>query len=128
MTARTWIIGLVCPAASWFYAQPAAYGQQAGITGPSSGFVFDNSAHGLRPIRGIPGASVIGAPIEFGFDIASASVSPSLDSALVVSANGGVHLFRIDNTTPVERLVDGLAVDKPPAPHHVVFSPSGMAG
>jgi hypothetical protein len=127
MTARTClststIIGLVCAGTS------LVRGQQGSIAGPLSGFAFDNSARVLRPIRGIPGASLIGDPIQFGFDLASASVSPSLDSALVlsavsaVSANGGMHLFRLNNGTPVERTVDDLRVAQ-----RVVFSPSGTA-
>jgi hypothetical protein len=124
MTARTClgtaaIIGWVCAGTS------LVRGQQGSIAGPLSGFAFDNSARVLRPIRGIPGASLIGEPIQFGFDLASASVSPSLDSALVlsaVSAQGGIHLFRLNNGTPVERTVDGLRVAQ-----RVVFSPSGTA-
>jgi hypothetical protein len=121
MTARTClftsaIIVLVCAEA------PLVRGQQGSIAGPLSGFAFDNSALVLRPIRGIPGASLIGDPVQFGFDLASATVSPSLDSALVLSAKGGLHLFRLNNGTPVERTVDGLA-----AAQRVVFSPSGTA-
>jgi hypothetical protein len=113
---------LVCAGTSLVRAQ------QGSIAGPLSGFAFDNSARVLRPIRGIPGASLIGDPIQFGFDLASASVSPGLDSALVFSAvsagspNGAMHLFRINNGTPVERTVDGLAVAQ-----RFVFSPSGTA-
>jgi hypothetical protein len=136
MTARTCVytsavIGLVCAGTS------LVRGQQGSIAGPLSGFAFDNSARVLRPIRGIPGASLIGDPIQFGFDLASASVSPSLDSALVLSAAGAVgassalsavsardhmHLFRLNNGMPVERTVDGLR-----AAQRVVFSPSGTA-
>jgi hypothetical protein len=127
MTSRTCIyasaiMGLVCAGAS------LVRGQQGSIAGPLSGFAFDNSARVLRPIRGIPGASLIGDPIQFGFDLDSASVSPSLDSALVlsalnaVSAKGGMHLFRLNSGTPVERTPDGLAVAQ-----GVLFSPSGTA-
>ncbi len=116
------IIGLIFTGTSLVHAQ------QGTIAGPLSGFAFDDSALVLRPIRGIPGASLIGDPIQFGFDLASATVSPSLDSALVVSAvsatgaKGGIHLFRLNNGTPVERTVDGLAIAQ-----RVVFSPSGTA-
>jgi hypothetical protein len=120
MTARTYlyasaIIGLVCAGTS------PVRGQQGSIAGPLSGFAFDNSARVLRPIRGIPGAALIGDPVQFGFDLASANVSPSLDSALVLSAagaSGNMHLFRLNNGTPVERTVDGLA-----AAQRIVYSP-----
>lgn len=121
MTARTSrytsaIIVLVCAGTSLVRAQ------QGSIAGPLSGFAFDNSTRVLRPIRGIPGASLLGDPIPFGFDLVSASVSPSLDSVLAVGAPSGMHLFRLNNGTPVERTVEGLAVAQ-----RVVFSPSGTA-
>jgi hypothetical protein len=98
------------------------YGQQGTIAGPSTGFVFDNSSHVLRGIRGIPGASLIGDPVDFGFAVAWASVSPSLDSALVADAKGAIHVFQLNRGTPVEYTIDGLATAQ-----HVVFSPAGTA-
>jgi len=46
------------------------YGQAARLAGPSAGFVFDPAAHALRRIQGIPGAALVGAPVEFGFPLA----------------------------------------------------------
>ena len=36
------------------------YGQAGKIAAPSMGFVFDQSAHALRRIQGIPGAALVG--------------------------------------------------------------------
>jgi hypothetical protein len=96
---------------------------QAQITGPVSGFVFDRSARGLRPILGIPGASVLGAPLNLGFAVASAFVAPQQDSAAIVTADGAVHLFSLQSGTPVEETPAGIT----PALEHAVFSPSGTA-
>lgn len=98
------------------------YGQQGSIAGPSTGFVFDNSNHVLRGIRGIPGASLIGDPVDFGFQPAWASVSPSLDFALVADNKGGIHTFQLNGGKPVEHTVDGLGMAQ-----HAVFSPAGTA-
>ena len=117
MTTRTWrILSLICAAA------PLVYGQQSRVAGPLSGYVFDSAARALRPIRGIAGASLVGGPIEFGFELAAAYASPRLDSAIVAAADGVVHVFRLDSGSVVERPANGLA-----APERVVFSPSGTA-
>jgi len=116
MTAGILITGWVLAGA------PLLYGQQGSIAGPSTGFVFDNSSHMLRAIRGIPGAALIGDPVDFGFQTAWASVSPSLTSALVADAKGAIHAFQLNGAQPVERPVDGIA-----AAQHVVFSPAGTA-
>jgi hypothetical protein len=97
-------------------------GQQGTIAGPSAGFVFDNASHVLRGIRGIPGASLIGDPVDFGFEPAWARVSPALDSALVADAKGTIHVFQLNGSQPVEHTVEGLAMAQ-----HVVFSPTGTA-
>src|SRR5205814_10136245 len=83
------------------------YGQQSSIGGPSSGFAFDQSARVLRQIRGIPGASTLGEPVDFGLSLAAAYVSPRLDSALVVAADGTLHLFRLAGGVPAEYRLEG---------------------
>jgi len=116
MTTRILITGFALAGAAMLC------GQQGSIAGPSAGFVFDHTGHVLRGIRGIPGASLIGDPVDFGFQPTWASVSPSLDSAVVADANGGIHLFQLTGAQPVERTVDGLN-----AAQHVLFSPAGTA-
>jgi DNA-binding beta-propeller fold protein YncE len=108
--------------ASVLLGAPLLHGQQGTIAGPSAGFVFDTSSHVLRGIRGIPGASMIGDPVDFGFQPSWASVSPSLDSAVVADAQGALHLFLLNGGQPAEHPVDGIATAQ-----HVVFSPSGTA-
>src|ERR1035441_6234437 len=86
------------------------------------GFVFDPSTHSLRRIQGIPGAALVGAPVDFGFALSAAYVAPHLDSAFVVAGDGGIHLFRLTADAPLELAVDSLG-----ARFEVFYSPSGTA-
>ena len=99
------------------------YGQAGKLARPSMGFVFDPSTHSLRRIEGIPGAALVGSPVDFGFALSAAYVAPRLDSAFVMS--DGVcraRLFRLTADAPRE-----LAVDSMSACLGVVYSPSGTA-
>jgi hypothetical protein len=96
--------------------------QENRITGPVSGYVFDPAAHALRPVLGLPGASLLGDGVQFSFDVKSAFMAPRQDAAFVVAADGSVHLFRIDPDGIREISLDGLAL-----PERLVFSPSGTA-
>ena len=98
-------------------AQPASQ-----ILGPVSGYVFDASARGLRPVLGMPGASLLGDSLNFGFEVAAVSVAPRQDAAFVTAADGSFHYFRIQSGAPSEIVVNGMAT-----PDHVAFSPSGTA-
>jgi hypothetical protein len=97
--------------------------QQGRIAGPLSGYVFDRAARALRPVSGVPGASVIGSPIDLGFAAAGLWVSPQLDSAVAVAADGSLHFLRLDAGAAAERSFNGAAA----APQSVSFSPSGSA-
>ena len=98
------------------------YGQSGTLASPSLGYVFDPSAHALRRIQGIPGAALVGTPLDFGAVVSAAYVAPRLDAAFVVSGDGQAHFFRLTAAAPQERAVDSLG-----APLGVVFSPSGSA-
>jgi DNA-binding beta-propeller fold protein YncE len=111
------ICGMVLAASS---SLPA---QQGRLSGPIAGFVFDNSGHVMRPIQGVPGASLLGDPLNFGIDIAAAYIAPHQDSAIVVGADQSLHLFLLSGGAPTEVSLGGIAG----APERVVFSPSGTA-
>jgi hypothetical protein len=104
------------------FAACALYGQAGKLAAPVLGYVFDQPAHALRRIQGIPGASVVGDPVDFGFAVSEAVVAPGMDSAFVLAGDGGVHLFRLTADAPRE-----LAVGPLGAQLRVVFSPSGTA-
>jgi hypothetical protein len=96
---------------------------QARVAGPVSGFVYDRGAGRLRPILGIPGASLMGDPVESGYDLKLASIAPAQDAAIVVAADGVVHVLRLNSAAGADRTVDGLSM----APERIVYSPSGQA-
>jgi DNA-binding beta-propeller fold protein YncE len=77
----------------------------------------------LRPVNGVPGASLLGDGINFGIDTAAAYVAPHLDSAIVVGTDQSLHLFLLNGGTPTELSLGGITG----APDRVVFSPSGTA-
>ena len=97
--------------------------QQGKLSGPVAGFVFDNTGLALRPIQGVPGASLLGDPISFGIDVAAVYVAPRQDSAFVVGVDQSIHLFLLNGGTPAEISLGGLTG----APDRVIFSPSGTA-
>jgi DNA-binding beta-propeller fold protein YncE len=97
--------------------------QQGSLTGPVAGFVFDGSGQALRPIKGVPGASLIGDPVAFGIAAAAVYVAPRQDSAIVVGADESLHLFLLNGGSPTEVSLGGLTGP----PSRVVFSPSGTA-
>ncbi len=97
--------------------------QQSRVEGPVSGYVFDSSAPALRPIMGVPGASLFGAPLDFGFAISSAYAAPRQDAAFVMAADGSLHVFGLDRGVATERSVGNLIS----SPQSVVFSPSGTS-
>ena len=98
------------------------FAQQGSIGGPVAGYVFDSHAHSLRVIRGIPGASLIGSGVDLGAGVTAAWVSPKLDSALAVMADGSARIFRLTAGSALPRTVEGVV-----APERAVFSPSGSA-
>ena len=100
-----------------------AAAQQGNLTGPVAGFVFDGPGRVLRPIKGVPGASLLGDPVGFGLDAAAVYVSPRQDSAIVVGNDQSLHLFMLNGGTPTEASLGGITG----APERVVFSPSGSA-
>jgi hypothetical protein len=96
---------------------------QSGIGGPVSGIVYDREAARLRQILGIPGASVMGGPIELGYELKLAAVAPRQDAAIAVAADDTLHLLRLNGGPAAERTLEGISV----IPERVVFSPSGTA-
>jgi len=94
------------------------------LSGPTMGLVFDSSQSALRPIRGIPGAATMGDPVNLGFRLASATVSPRQDAALAVKADdSSLVLVRAGRAEISFAAVPGAM----PAPALVVFNSAGTA-
>jgi hypothetical protein len=96
---------------------------QGTINGPVAGYVFDKAAHALRPVLGLPGASLLGSPIKWRYRVDQAYIAPQLDSAVGVTPEGAFHLFRVRDGLVTETAVGGLALAG--SPYTVAFSPSG---
>jgi DNA-binding beta-propeller fold protein YncE len=92
------------------------------LTGPVSGYVVQNSSQ-LRPVLGIPGASLLGPAIDVGFEAVLITVAPGQPFALAVSSDGRLHALQPSGVAWASRPVSTLHG----APSRVVFSPSGRA-
>jgi hypothetical protein len=79
----------------WAGSAAWLFGQTGVVGGPAIGFVFDGTAQALRPVRGIPGASTLGDPVDAGFALTWATVAPGQDSAMVTASDGSLHLLRL---------------------------------
>ena len=69
------------------------------LRGPVSGLVYDEQAHAIRVMMGVPGAAYLGATLAGGLD--DASVSPDGRYALLLR-DGAVTLMRIAGGSAVE--------------------------
>jgi hypothetical protein len=120
MTSRTLPILALASLAAVLEAQP-----QGTINGPVAGYVFDKTARALRPVLGLPGASLLGSPIRWRYRVDQAFVAPQLDSAVGVTSEGAFRVFRMRDGIATEIAIGGLA----PAgsPYSVAFSPSGSS-
>jgi hypothetical protein len=120
MTSRSFKLFAFASLAALLDAQ-----SQGTVNGPVAGYVFDIGTQGLRPILGLPGASLLGNPLSFGYQVAAAFVAPRLDTALAVAPNGAPHFFSIQNGALNEVAVNGLGAAA--SPYLVAFSPSGKS-
>ena len=97
--------------------------QQGTLSSPITGFVFDRSSGALRPVQGVPGASLLGDGVNFGLPVSTVWVAPRQDSAIVVGVDQSLHLFLLNNGAPSEVSLGGFSV----MPERAIFSPSGTA-
>jgi hypothetical protein len=101
----------------------AVTGWAADLAGPVSGYLFHANSHSLRPVLGIPGASILGQPLDLGFETALVAVAPRQDYLLAAGTDGQLRLLRLD-----PRGAGTTAVETPHgAPDQIIFSPRGTA-
>lgn len=104
-------------------AAAPGYSQNGSVAAPAMGYAFDANAAAIRPLRGIPGASLLGDPLDPGFAISLAAISPRQNFALAVSST--------DSRLRLVPLSGGNAGSLPDsaltAPDRIFFSPSGSA-
>ena len=86
------------------------------------GFVFDSGSPRVRPLWGVPGASTVGDPIDFGSDVLSSAVSPHQDYiAFLAGTNRTAKIWRHDTQT-----ISAIS-DIRPGATQVVVSPEGAS-
>jgi WD40 repeat protein len=74
-------------------------------SGPVLGHAFDRAAHSLRPVRGIPGAAMLGDPLDLGFALEDAAISSEQGIALGISnQRSSVKLIRWTNGLVVSEI------------------------
>jgi hypothetical protein len=87
----------VFPVLALVAIQPAA-AQQASLSGPLSGFLFDSPTSSIRPVVGIAGSAYLGTSVLGGVDFAS--VGPNGASALVIQGGQLSAVSGLNNPAP----------------------------
>jgi DNA-binding beta-propeller fold protein YncE len=93
----------------------------APVSEPLIGYVWDQSAAGLRPIFGVSAAASMGAPLYAGGSYSGAFVSLLRQYALLANKDGQIALVTLPNGEP-KKLLDRLS-----SKQQVTVSPSGKA-
>jgi hypothetical protein len=93
------------------------------LNGPVTGFIFDSRLQAIRPIQGLPGASLLGPAVALPFAVDQAEIEPGGRYALALATgeNTGLYLIsNLDSTARSERLdVDAF--------EQITFSAKGTA-
>jgi hypothetical protein len=92
----------------------------ASLDGPRLGMVFDPTVRALRPILGIPGAAILGEPLDLGLDLRRTAVSPQQDYVLATEGEHNQVVVLTAGHAPV--FVAGA--DR--GPDALVLSPGGQ--
>lgn len=104
---------------------PAAHAQSSNaFSGYTLGYVFDTRISALRPLSGIPGAAVLGAPVDSGGPVRTAYVAPRQNYAVALTDSGAVVVQLVSGADPA--VVTPLGVDSAAA-GIVALSPNGAA-
>ncbi len=90
------------------------------LRGPLMGWVFDGGAGALRPVWGVPGASLLGDKLASPA-FSGAAVCPAKDYALVTDAGGAASILRLTGGT-LAPLAGALG-----SPSRIVLSSGGDA-
>src|SRR5579864_6334932 len=96
---------------------------QSTLTGPTLGLFFDPKPQAIRPIWGIPGSATAGQPIDVGFPLTAAMISPLQDYALAVAGDGTMSVITFSPNGPSGQPISGI----PAPPDRMVTSPGGKS-
>jgi len=113
------------PASLFLLSQPVS--GQSGLSKvgvPSMGFVYDGSQSAIRPILGLPGAAIVGAPLDPGFAVARAAVAAQRQFVLAASGDDGrARVIVVQDSGLTVRPVDGALI----SPDRMILSPSATS-
>jgi hypothetical protein len=104
-------------------ALPASPDSAAGIRGPLLGYLWQESSPALRPLWGIPGAALVGTPVQISSILRAAEIAPGQDYAVAIDRDSGEVVVAGLRSGPKVTLVAGAYPD----PSRIVFSPTGTA-
>ncbi len=79
------------------------------VSGPTLGFVSDAGGSIIRPILGVPGASVLGVPVKLGTEFHSAMVSPTQNYVIAQPTEGAGAIVIDLSSGEVRHLLHGGA-------------------
>ncbi len=97
---------------------------QSVLSGPTLGFAADNQGTSIRPILGIPGASLLGDRLALDMNIQNVTISPSQDYAIAVRAEDSqLVLVDLRSGTPIVTAIAGTH----PGSNLIAVSPAGKA-
>jgi hypothetical protein len=99
----------------------SAAGTSAVPSGPVLGYGWDQTAAGLRPIFGVPGAAQFGSPVFGGATYNGAGVCADKKYAVLTASNGQAFLALLPSGVP-QQIADHLS-----AKEQIVISPSCSA-
>ncbi len=95
----------------------------AGVSGPVSGYVFDEAVGQVRPILGLPGGAVLGAPVVLPFTLKRAVVASSGFLVGVAPSGQVVVVTTLDGAEPAITPIDQVDAN----PDQVVLNQSATA-
>src|SRR6202521_42291 len=102
---RNWITATVA-----FSLLGLVQAQPAGISGPVSGFVVDPTGGVIRPVNGLPGAWLLGNPVDLPLRVDVAGIASGNAFAVLVDSAGDPVLIRgLRDERPQVIPLDGVA-------------------
>lgn len=104
-------------------APASALAADSHISAPVLGYLHDAEAANVRPIQGMPGASLIGDPLELPWTVAAAAMSPNGDLVLIT----GESTAWVLSSTGSRRQIPELGTLAASSKTELFLSPTGSA-
>lgn len=95
----------------------------APLAGPITGFVFDGKSETIRPIQGLPGASLLGTAVVLPFSLRQAEIAPGGRFALA-AAQGDDRVLLIADLDQAAAHIHQLDI---PMSERITFSANGAS-